>query len=104
MTSIAIATGLAVGGTSSVITETGLVNPDGTNNVAFGGSPHPRVASPGNVPAAGYGVNNGADVDILKDKRLAEVRGQMIPQPAGVAAGIRPPVADENSRHRAGYF
>ena len=53
VTSIAIATELAVGGTSSVITETGLVNPDGTNNVAFGGSPHPRVASPGNVPAAG---------------------------------------------------
>jgi hypothetical protein len=31
--------------------------------------------------------------------RTAEMRGQIIPQPAGVAAGIRPPVADENSRN-----
>jgi len=36
VTSITPTTGLAIGGTSVVITGTGLVNPDGTNSVSFG--------------------------------------------------------------------
>jgi hypothetical protein len=39
VTSIAPTTGLSVGGTSVVITGTALVNPDGTNTVAFGTNP-----------------------------------------------------------------
>lgn len=44
VTSIAPATGLSVGGTSVVVTGTALVNPDGTNSVAFGTKPAASVS------------------------------------------------------------